>query len=650
MNGNKTFFPIIMWMEANPNVMNYDKESAEAFYEKSFSDIKSLHCNTVRPSNLPLDYADQFIRAAACHDLNVILDPQWGHNIINMPVQDILEQWDTLKNNINREVIQPFSGYKNLLGYAVIDEPKSNQLEQWNLIVKMFNELDPVHPDFTVFNEPDNLQIALNIPGPFPGNIVYDNYPHEIFVKLQRMGTPEKPCYDWYNRYKGFSGASTIRQGVPQVSTVATFKNENPWRFPTPEEFRTTVFTSLAAGVKGIMFFIYMDVPSEERLVALVDWNWKPNPYPPSYPPFPPLYETVKLVAEELEKLGPILAGLEWNGIVNGWEPEETMITSSYKSQYTEYFIIAHKDPDPSHASLTWSTTLPNQYCLRDIASGEAFRPESSGKVTVPLTPAQGRSLKKQVYQDKVLFGSFDLPPIGIKNAAGAIALTGWALGVSPVTGLEIKRSPVPDDPKVIIGKDGLIKIGDALFVKGTRPDIAEIYSEYQNADNAGWGYMLLTNTLPNKGNGEFIFHAIAHDSAGNTVILGEKIIQCNNEDSIKPFGAIDTPAPGEVISGTSYVNFGWALTPVPNKIPQDGSTVTVLIDEKPLKTIVYNQYRKDIAEGFPGLKNSEGAGGYCYIDTTQYDDGLHTISWNVRDNAGNEDGIGSRYFRIKNK
>ncbi|MCP5054296.1 MAG: hypothetical protein GY940_44420 [bacterium] len=63
----------------------------------------------------------------------------------------------------------------------------------------------------------------------------------------------------------------------------------------------------------------------------------------------------------------------------------------------------------------------------------------------------------------------------------------------------------------------------------------------------------------------------------------------------------------------------------------------------------VYNQYRSDIANLFPGYANSDGAVGYFYLDTTKYTNGVHTIQWTVTDDAGNTDGIGSRYFTIQN-
>jgi hypothetical protein len=160
---------------------------------------------------------------------------------------------------------------------------------------------------------------------------------------------------------------------------------------------------------------------------------------------------------------------------------------------------------------------------------------------------------------------------------------------------------------------------------------------------------MLLTNFLPYGGNGTFTLYAKAIDKEGHGVTLGSKTIICDNANAVKPFGAIDTPEQGGNASGASYINYGWALTPQPNTIPFDGSTITVWVDGVPLGHPVYNLYRADIATLFPGYNNSSGAVGYFYLDTTTYINGVHTIAWSVKDNAGNSDGIGSRYFSIIN-
>ena len=233
-------------------------------------------------------------------------------------------------------------------------------------------------------------------------------------------------------------------------------------------------------------------------------------------------------------------------------------------------------------------------------------------------------------------FGAFETPLDG-STARGEVQVTGWALddvGVESV--------------KIYYGFE-LNFIGDAVFVAGARPDIEASYPGYPNNDSAGWGYQLLTNFLPNGGNGTYTLYAIAKDVEGNEVTLGSKTIICDNDNAVKPFGTLEKPEQGGTASGNSYFVSGWALTPMPNTIPADGSTIIIYVDGVPLGNPVYNQYREDIATLFPGYNNSDGAMFYYYLDTTQYSDGLHTIYAKVTDDAGNTEGIGSRYFTIDN-
>jgi len=96
-------------------------------------------------------------------------------------------------------------------------------------------------------------------------------------------------------------------------------------------------------------------------------------------------------------------------------------------------------------------------------------------------------------------------------------------------------------------------------------------------------------------------------------------------------------------------VNFGWALTPQPGMIPNDGSTMTVIIDGVSVGHPTYNNFRADIATLFPGYANSGGAIGFFHINTTTLANGVHTISWNVFDNLARGEGLGSRFFNVLN-
>lgn len=234
-------------------------------------------------------------------------------------------------------------------------------------------------------------------------------------------------------------------------------------------------------------------------------------------------------------------------------------------------------------------------------------------------------------------FGKFETPTEG-STVSSSIPVTGWALDDFGVK-----------DVKIYVARENeLFYIGVADFVEGARPDVEEAFPGYPNNHKAGWGYMMLTNALP-LGDGLYKIYAFTTDIEGNQVTLGPKTIICDNANAVKPFGAIDTPPQGGIASGSDYRNNGWVLTPPPNLIPIDGSTINVYVDGVNLGNPTYNIYREDVANLFPGYANSSGAHAYFSIDTTAYSDDVHIIYWTATDNAGNPDGIGSRYFSIKN-
>ncbi len=246
-------------------------------------------------------------------------------------------------------------------------------------------------------------------------------------------------------------------------------------------------------------------------------------------------------------------------------------------------------------------------------------------------------SVQLKVYKQgttDVPFGDFATPVEG-SSTYSSVPVTGWALDDIGVAGVKIYN--------------GDVYVGDAVFVEGARPDVQSAYPTYPNNYKAGWGYMLLTNFLPGGGNGTYTLIAKATDMEGNEVTLGSKTINIDNAHAVKPFGAIDTPGQGGTASGSAFRNWGWVLTPQPNQIPTDGTTIDVWVDGVNLGHPTYNIYRPDVASLFPGLANSNGSAGYFDFNTTYYSNGLHTISWTATDSGGNTDGIGSRYFTVQN-
>lgn len=263
----------------------------------------------------------------------------------------------------------------------------------------------------------------------------------------------------------------------------------------------------------------------------------------------------------------------------------------------------------------------------------------ANSPVTVPVTVTSFAAAAAPT-------GLIDTPSDNATGVIGSLPVTGWAVDDIGISAITIWRDPLAGEPASSV--NGKVFIGNATLVDGARPDVDATYAlpfDYR----AGWGYLLLTNMLPNQGNGTFRLHAYANDVEGNTVLLGSRTITADNANATRPFGSIDTPDQGGTVSGNNYVNFGWALAPQPNAIPTDGSTITVFIDGVPIGHPVYNNSRSDIATLFPGRANSNGAIGYLQFDSTRLANGVHTIAWSVADSAGNVEGIGSRYFTVLN-
>jgi len=304
--------------------------------------------------------------------------------------------------------------------------------------------------------------------------------------------------------------------------------------------------------------------------------------------------------------------------------------------------------------TLTWTTVSDSSWLSVSPASGSqsgvltvTANPTGlaagsySGKITVSASGASNtpRTISVDLTVSNwgvntVPFGEFATPLDG-STGNGSIPVTGWALDDIEVVSVKIYNGPD--------------YVGDAVFVEGSRPDVAAAYPTHPKSYKAGWGYMLLTYFLPGGGNGYYTLYAVATDAEGNQVSLGSKTINLTNNSAVKPFGALDTPAQGGTAAGSSFANWGWVLTPQPHSIATNGSKIDVWVDGVNLGHPTYNLYRSDIATLFPGYANSNGAVGVRTLNTTTYKNGIHTIQWTATDSGGDSDGIGSRYFTIQN-
>jgi len=244
---------------------------------------------------------------------------------------------------------------------------------------------------------------------------------------------------------------------------------------------------------------------------------------------------------------------------------------------------------------------------------------------------------------DNLPFGFSDIP-VPSATLSGVIQVGGWALDDVMVTKVEL-RSDMSFWPY----------IGDLYYTCGTRPDISVTYPNYPNNDCAGWGYMWLTNSMsatndpqtgqPLEGT-THQFYLRVYDSAGQYADIGHRNITITNNTSQTPFGAMDVPSAGEIVSGPINV-MGWALAKGKRRVTQ----ALVRVDGVSLGQVNYGLNWPALAQVFPVsiYPYSENAA-YAYsLDTTQFTNGQHALDVVAIDELGNLSGIGSRYIYIQN-
>ena len=165
---------------------------------------------------------------------------------------------------------------------------------------------------------------------------------------------------------------------------------------------------------------------------------------------------------------------------------------------------------------------------------------------------------------------------------------------------------------------------------------------------------MILTNALPRQGNGSYacnVYRMISTDtprcSARERLRATTRIRFCRLAPSIRRARAERHRARRSSTSDGCLRAAGASG----RFIPFDGHTIEVFVDSMSIGTLdSYNNFRSDIQSLFPGYANTNGAVGAKYFDTAALGNGLHTLGWLAKDDAGNTQGIGSRFFKVFNQ
>lgn len=197
-------------------------------------------------------------------------------------------------------VISDYAKHPALYGYYIVDEPNSAAFPKLAAINQYLLKKDPAHIPyinlFPTYASPEQL-----------GNATYEEHVEQFLSVVQ----PKLLSYDHYCLFEGAERegyflnmeiirAAAHRHGVPWVNIIQLVPH-GPYRNPSEADLRWQVYTTLAYGSSGILYFTYWTPkdPSWDFRNAVID-NGERTEH----------YERVQRLNAEMKILSPILLKL----------------------------------------------------------------------------------------------------------------------------------------------------------------------------------------------------------------------------------------------------------------------------------------------------------------------------------------------------
>ncbi len=372
---NAPFFPIGVWFEGSPELTieaaGYSIEPVEAkqYYDRCFADLATHGFNTVTVPNCPEHLWKSLLQSAQEHGLKIILQ-------VN-PLVQLVSQYQSVPEAevyaAVKHVVDSIGTYDSLLRYQVRDEPREWMIDHWVLIQRILAAVDPKRPAFSCFAVPTTagnphgwLRVGMVSSRTQLSEAVFDDYPHHPQTPLQTLGN-FLPILDSFK--------SDAPPDIPLWAVLQAYAQDN--RYPTPEELRAVTYLSLAAGAKGVFYFLYQYMPT--YLHGMV----KPDGTPL------PIYTTATTLAQELQKLSPLLLTLTAASPPSNIAGD-VRVGSFVDGDNHPVLIVASTRPD---IAVTARVDVTGNW--QDALSGEVFA-ATNGTLIVPLSPGDGRVLVKQ--------------------------------------------------------------------------------------------------------------------------------------------------------------------------------------------------------------------------------------------------------------
>ena len=294
------FFPLGLWYEggvgdARDNVLPADPVAAAPIYDKSFSDIAAHGINVIAVPNSPPPHHKILLDTAHKHGLKVILELDLDGGELGHMIRGSIPLDEKLARDVLEKKLAPIKDHPALWRVQLIDEP--TDFEKFAKIAAITRQFDPDSKPFCcLIGDVDGAAFLRRSKSDV---IAFDVYPYGVTNKpgdprpLQHFAQYALRFADWAEANEPPADAWAVLQCHAITGGL---------RFPTEAEVRAMTYTALAAGHRGLFWFLYQTerLNKDQVMSGLVERDFKPRP----------LWNFLPSLIAEIEPLAPTLSNL----------------------------------------------------------------------------------------------------------------------------------------------------------------------------------------------------------------------------------------------------------------------------------------------------------------------------------------------------
>jgi len=381
-------FPIGLWCAPPPELARY-QEMADCGFT-----VVPVVVESPQQGRLVLDLAQQVGVQVA------IADPRIHRDLPNEPA------WQ----EVVQTVIDDYADHTALWGYLLTDEPHLRHFENLAQLTRAFQSRDPERVPL--------INLFPNYAGPDQlGTVDYERHVQAFLETVQPpiLSYDHYALMEWGDRPEYFANLEVIRRqalraGVPFWNVILSTPHFD-YRDPSPADLRWQVYTTLAYGGQGIIYFTYCTPDQENYRNGIIGL----------YGQRTPKYDVVRRLNLEMQHLGPHLQRLTSSGVYH-WPdapqgaislPGDGLVTSIEGGE----FVVGEFVDDEG---LPWLRLVNRD---REHAAWTTLRLRTQHSVISEVSPKSGqlRSVSRDqgaraehIYADGMVV-SFLLAPVGAR-------------------------------------------------------------------------------------------------------------------------------------------------------------------------------------------------------------------------------------------